>query len=84
MSMAQEAAAVSIRGPADGSTSYRRVFNELCHMVVLSRTGKATQVTDALVERAVVLSKPAPGDAAGLSAAIADRFGVSISEQDVG
>lgn len=85
MSMAQEAAAASTRGEAraDGSTSYRRVFNELCHMVALSRTGEATHVTDALVERAVVLSKPAPGDAAGLLAAIADRFGVSIPEQDV-
>ena len=62
---------------------YRQVFHELCHMVALSRTGKATKVTEALVERAIVLTRPAPGDPASVSAAILDRFGISTSTQDV-
>lgn len=68
---------------ASPSSDYQRVFSELCHMVALSRTGKTTRVTEALVERTLVLDHPPPVDVAGVVASVKDRFAVTIPIADV-
>lgn len=81
--MSQQSTSVPLPDDIRGPQDLRRIFNELCHMVALSRTGKAATVTEALVERILVLTKPAPGDAPCVAKAIADRFGVLIPVSEV-
>lgn len=63
---------------------FGKVFNELCHLVALSRTSKIPQVVESLVQRALVYGTPPDAyDAQTISRWVAKQYGAAIPASEV-